>query len=244
MLILALESSAKAASCALCRDEFLLAQSVQNSGLTHSVTLLPMVEDMLKNCGVSLDEVELVAVANGPGSFTGLRIGVSEAKGLAWAKGIPCAACSTLESMAWSLCHMEGAELCCCMDARRNQLYAARFRVEGGHPVRLTADGALAASELAEEILQNSPGAGQIILGDGWQLCYNELTAHGISCQVAPPHLLYQSAWGVARCALEQAREGKLTTAAGLCIDYHRLSQAERERLARLTKDEGDERNG
>lgn len=244
MLILALESSAKAASCALCRDEFLLAQSFQNSGLTHSVTLLPMVEDMLKNCGVSLDEVELVAVANGPGSFTGLRIGVSEAKGLSWAKGIPCAACSTLESMAWNLCHLEGAELCCCMDARRDQLYASRFRVEGGRPVRLTKDGALAAAQLAGEIARNSPGVRQIILGDGWQLCYNELTAHAIPCTPAPPHLLYQSAWGVARCALALAQEDQLTTAAGLGIDYHRLSQAERERLARLTKDEGDERNG
>lgn len=244
MLILALESSAKAASCALCRDEFLLAQSFQNSGLTHSVTLLPMVEDLLKNCSVSLDEVELIAVANGPGSFTGLRIGVSEAKGLAWAKGIPCAGCSTLESMAWSLCHLEGQELCCCMDARRDQLYAARFRVQKGRPLRLTADGALAASQLAEEVSRNSPGVPQIILGDGWQLCYNEFTAHSIPCTLAPPHLLYQSAWGVARCGLEMAREGKLTTAAGLCIDYHRLSQAERERLARLTKDEGDEHNG
>lgn len=244
MLILALESSAKAASCALCKDEFLLAQSFQNSALTHSVTLLPMVEDMLKNCAVSLDEVELMAVANGPGSFTGLRIGVAEAKGLAWAKGIPCAPCSTLESMAWSLAHMEGFELCCCMDARRDQLYAARFRIEQGRPVRLSEDDAVAAGALAEDILQTSPGTRQIILGDGWQLCYNEFSARDIPCDPAPAHLRYQSAWGVARCALEQARQGRLVTSAQLAPDYHRLSQAERERLERLTKDEGAKDNG
>ena len=234
MLILALESSAKAASCALCRDEFLVAQAFQNSGLTHSVTLLPMVEDMLKNCGVSLDEIELIAVAGGPGSFTGLRIGVAEAKGLAWAKGLPCAGCSTLESMAWGLAHLEGQELCCCMDARRNQVYAARFVIQDGVPVRLTPDDAVALSDLAAEIEKNSAKKCQMIVGDGWELCYNEFTSRGIPCAVAPPHLRDQSAWGVARCGLELSRKGKLTTASDLAPDYHRLSQAERERLATL----------
>ncbi len=243
MIILALESSAKAASCALCRDEFLVAQSFQNSGLTHSVTLLPMVEDLLKNCGATLEQVDLIAVAAGPGSFTGLRIGVAEAKGLAWAKKLPCAACSTLESMAWGLSHMEGAELCCCMDARRDQVYAARFRVEGGVPVRLTEDDAVSLAHLAEDVKKNS-GKCQIIVGDGWELCYNGFRERSIPCQVAPPHLRYQSAWGVARCALELARQGKLTTAAELKPDYHRLSQAERERLARESTDKGEEENG
>lgn len=237
MLILALESSAKAASCALCQDERLLAQSFQNSGLTHSVTLLPMVEDMLKNCGTSLDQVELIAVANGPGSFTGLRIGVSEAKGLAWARGLPCAACSTLESMAWSLSHLEGAQLCCCMDARRGQVYAARFQVENGAPRRLTEDDAISLAALAEDVEKNSDGKCQVILGDGWELCYNAFQVRSIPCRPAPPHLLYQSAWGVARCGLELARQGRLTTAGALSPDYHRLSQAERERLERLSKE-------
>ncbi len=233
MLILALESSAKAASCALCRDEFLVAQSFQNSGLTHSVTLLPMAEDMLKNCGAALDQVELVAVAAGPGSFTGLRIGVAEAKGLAWARGIPCAACSTLESMAWGLAHLEGARLCCCMDARRGQVYAARFLVQDGVPRRLSPDGALAAAELADQVEKFGGESCLFLVGDGWELCYNEFSARGIPCRPAPPHLRYQSAWGVARCGLELARRGELTTPADLAPVYHRLSQAERERLAR-----------
>lgn len=231
LTILALESSAKAASCALCRDDVLVAQSFQNSGLTHSRTLLPMVEDLLKNCGASLEEVDVVAVANGPGSFTGLRIGVSAAKGLAWARNLPCAGCSSLASLAWQLAHVEGAELCCCMDARRHQVYRARFRVEGGVPRRLCPDDAVSLDQLAGEI-KNPP----LLLGDGWELCYNDLSKRGLSCAVAPPHLRYPTAWGVARCALELARQDRLTAAAGLLPDYHRLSQAERERLARENK--------
>ena len=101
MKILALESSATACSVALCEDEALIAQSFQNNGLTHSRTLMPMAVSLLDNCGTALDAVELIAVAAGPGSFTGLRIGVAAAKGLAWPGNKPCAACSTLESMAW-----------------------------------------------------------------------------------------------------------------------------------------------
>ena len=128
MNILALESSATACSAALCRDGRLIAQSFQCGGLTHSRTLLPMVDDMLKNCGGALDQVDVVAVAAGPGSITGLRIGVATAKGLAWAGGKPCAPCSTLESMAWPLAHMEGKLIVCAMDARRKQVYNALFR--------------------------------------------------------------------------------------------------------------------
>ena len=108
MKILALESSAVAASAALCEDERLLAQSFQNNGLTHSVTLMPMAEGVLRECGVSLKEVDVIAVAAGPGSFTGLRIGVAAAKGLAWAGDIPCAGVSTLEAMSWTVAHMGG----------------------------------------------------------------------------------------------------------------------------------------
>ena len=103
MKILAFESSAKAASVALCEDEFLIAQSYQNSGLTHSTTLMPMASDLLKTAGVKLEDVDCLAVAAGPGSFTGLRIGISTVKGLAWGAEKPCAGVSTLEAMAWNL---------------------------------------------------------------------------------------------------------------------------------------------
>ena len=235
MKLLALESSAAAASVAVCEDGALIAQSFQRTGLTHSATLLPMAEDLLKNAGLTLPELDLFAVAVGPGSFTGIRIGVSTLKGLAWALDRPCAACSTLEAMAWQVAHM-GAELCPVMDARRGQVYNARFTVREGAPIRLTGDRAITLDELAAEVKKS--GAAQILVGDGAQLCYNTFQAAGIPARLAPPHLLYQTAWGVARCALELARRGELTTAAALAPQYHRLSQAERERLERVKSGE------
>ena len=234
MNILALESSATACSAALCEDETLLAQSFQHCGLTHSVTLMPMVEDMLKNCGHTLQTADVIAVAAGPGSFTGLRIGVAAAKGLAWAADKPCAACSTLASMAWPLAHLAGAEICAAMDARRSQVYNARFRAAGDGLERLTPDRAIWLDELAAEL--KISGKPQILVGDGAVLCYTTLSKLGLAVRLAPPHLRLQSAWGVARCALDLARTGGLTTAAGLAPVYHRLSQAERERNERLER--------
>ena len=231
MMILALESSASACSAALCRDGELITQSYQNSGLTHSRTLLPMVHDMLKNCGHTLDEAEVIAVAAGPGSFTGLRIGVATAKGLAWPGDKLCAPCSTLASMAWPLAHMEGRLIVCAMDARRRQVYNALFLARGDSLERLTPDRAISLEELGRELknYQNS----KIVVGDGAQLCYNTLTEQGIALELAPRHLRMQSAWGVAREARELAARGALVSGRDLVPVYHRLSQAERERLER-----------
>ena len=237
MKILALESSAVACSVALCEDEELIAQSFQNNGLTHSRTLMPMCEDLLKNCGLTLKDVDLIAVAAGPGSFTGLRIGVAAAKGLAWPGDKPCAGVSTLEAMAWTVAHIDGA-LCAAMDARRGQVYNARFEGDRGAPRRLTPDRAIGLAELAEELKRTKKT--QIIVGDGAALCYKYLQELGIPARLAPPHLRHQTARGVARAALEQARRGELTDAGGLVPVYHRLSQAERERLEKK-KDKGDQ---
>lgn len=231
MRILALESSAVCASVAVTEDEKLIAQSFQNSGLTHSATLMPMVSDLLKNAGLKLEDMDVVAAAAGPGSFTGVRIGVAAAKGLAWPGDKPCAPCSTLESMAWPLAHLEG-ELCAVMDARRGQVYAARFRAEGGNLARLSEDGALGLDELAEQA--KISGETQILVGDGALLCYNGFLERGVSARLAPPHLRDPSAYGVALCALRLAGEGKLVSAGAMAPTYHRLSQAERERLERL----------
>jgi len=237
MVILALESSAAACSAALTRDGELLAQSWQNSGLTHSRTLLPMVNDMLKNCGRTLDGVDVIAVAAGPGSFTGLRIGVATAKGLAWPDNKDCAACSTLESMAWPLAHMEGRLIVCAMDARRKQVYNALFLAKGDSLERLAPDRAVSLEELGEELKKyDSP---KIVVGDGAMLCYNTLKGPVQDLELAPSHLRMQSAWGVARAARELAARGELVKGGALVPVYHRLSQAERERLARLKK-EGD----
>lgn len=237
MLILALEAASKSASCCLYQDGEILAQSYQLSGLTHSRTLLPMVEDMLKNCETDLSQVDAVAVSHGPGSFTGVRIGVAAAKGLAWAKDLPCLGVSTLEAMAAPLAHLEGADICCCMDARRQQVYSARFHVENGRLRRLTDDGAIAISDLAAEIEKNSRGVTQILVGDGWRLCYNSFGELGIPCAVAPEPLRYPTAYGVALCAAASAASAPLPSAAEVVPAYHRLSQAERERNARLARE-------
>ena len=229
MNILALESSATACSAALCRDGELLAQSFQCSGLTHSRTLLPMVNDLLKNCGQTLEQVDVIAVA--AGSFTGLRIGVATAKGLAWARETPCAPCSTLESMAWPLAHLEGRLIVCAMDARRAQVYNALFLARGEGLERLTPDRAISLAELGEE-LKNFPEM-KIVVGDGARLCYNTLREEVPGLTLAPVHLRMQSAWGVARAAEELIRAGALVSGAELAPVYHRLSQAERERLER-----------
>ena len=172
MLILALESSAKAASVALCRDGVLIAQSQQCSGLTHSCTLLPMAEQMLKNTDTRLADVDAIAVARGPGSFTGVRIGVSTAKGLAWGAQKPAIGVSTLEAMAYhGLAAGEGALVCAAMDARRSQIYNALFEIRGGKPVRLCGDRAISLAELGEELGKMQKSA--FLVGDGAQLCYN-----------------------------------------------------------------------
>lgn len=230
MKVLALESSATAASVALCDGETLVAQSFRNTGLTHSQTLLPMVETLLKDCGLRPADLDLLAVAAGPGSFTGLRIGVSTVKGLAWAADLPCAACSTLEAMAWHGVGLCG-ELCAVMDARRGEVYNARFVSDGTSIKRLTPDRAIALPALAQELQRSGEVAW--CLGDGAALCEAFCQEQGIPVRLAPPNLRQQSAWGVARLALSLWQAGKCVPGALLVPSYLRLSQAERERLER-----------
>ena len=225
MKILALETSAAACSAALCQDGTLLAQSWQNSGLTHSRTLLPLVDSMLKNCGASLKEVEVIAVAAGPGSFTGIRIGVSAAKGLAFAADKPCAAVSTLEAMARNVAHMD-ALVVCAMDARRSQIYNALFTSEHGRLTRRTPDRTIGLAELAEEL--RSEPLPLVIVGDGAVLCEKALTESGLPCRLAPPQLVMQNAMSVALCAEDLARAGKLVSAQELLPVYLRPPQAQR----------------
>ena len=231
MMILALESSATACSAALCRDGELVAQTWQNSGLTHSRTLLPMVESMLEDNGTIFKDVDVVAVAAGPGSFTGLRIGVATAKGLAWPDDKDCVACSTLESMAWPLAHMGGKLIIAAMDARRHQVYNALFLAENGGLRRLSPDRAISLEELGNEV--KTYDFPKVVVGDGAQLCYNALSEQIHDLELAPRHLRMQSAVGVARLAEELIREGKVVKGGDLVPLYHRLSQAERERLER-----------
>lgn len=229
MLVLAFESSAKAASVALCRDGKMISQYSQCSGLTHSRTLLPMAEDMLKNAELTIRDVDAFAVAHGPGSFTGVRIGVSTVKGLAWAADKPCVGVSTLEAMAWHGVSA-GGYVCPVMDARRNQVYNAIFRIENGKPIRLCEDRAIALSQLIDEVKQLEGPV--FLVGDGALITGSYFSENGVECRMAPENLMWQSAWGVAMAA-----QGKDFAGSNELLPvYLRLSQAERERLERESK--------
>ena len=207
MRILALETSAKAVSAAVTEDGKVLCSGYQDTGLTHSRTLMPIVEAMLKNTGLTVQDCDAVAVAAGPGSFTGIRIGVSAAKGLAFAADKPCAAVSTL-------------------DARRSQIYNALFTSEHGRLTRRTPDRAIGLAELAEEL--RSEPLPLVIVGDGAVLCEKALTEAGLPCRLAPPQLVMQNAMSVALCAEDLARAGKLVSAQELLPVYLRPPQAQR----------------
>ena len=230
MKLLALESSARAASCAVLEDAAQVAAAWQCTGLTHSRTLLPMVEDLLKNSGLALEDMDAIAVAAGPGSFTGLRIGIAAVKGLAWAAELPCIPVSTLEAMAWPLAHLEGT-VACAMDARRQQVYHAVFRASGGALERLRADCAVSLEEAAAG-LEGLPGPVTVV-GDGAALLHSFLRERGIPSRMAPAHLCWQSAAGVGMAAARLWPEGAVSAQA-VRPTYLRLSQAERERLAKM----------
>lgn len=234
MLILAFESSAKAASVALMRDDVLLAENYQHSGKTHSATLMPMAEQMLKDRDVTAEDIDMVAVAKGPGSFTGLRIGVAAAKGLSWAAEKPCCGVSTLEAMAFGLAHRPGV-ICPVMDARRAQVYNALFLSDGTSLTRLTEDRAISLEDLAEELKKTEKPI--ILVGDGAKLCYNTLSSSLNHLVFPPAHLEMQRASWVASAARTMAARGETVSAQDLTPNYIRLSQAERERLSKLNSD-------
>ncbi len=223
MRILALETAAKAVSAAITEDGKVLAAGYQDTGLTHSRTLMPIVECLLKNADIA--DVDAVAVSAGPGSFTGVRIGVSAAKGLAFAGRKPCAAVSTLAALARNAAFADGL-IVCAMDARRQQVYNALFEARDGALTRLTPDRAVSLADLAEE-LRDDPRP-KTVLGDGGRLTFDFLTAAGVPCRLAPAHLVKENAVSVALEAEELAKAGKLVSAQELAPVYLRPPQAER----------------
>ena len=233
MLILAFESSAKAGSVALLQDGMLLADYFQNGGQTHSRTLNKMAEDMLTNCDLTPKDVDAVACAAGPGSFTGVRIGLSAAKGFAWAGELPCYGVSTLQAMAHSVMSFEGI-VCACMDARRSQVYNALFLAEGGKLTRIAEDRAIALADLKEELINLQKPI--FLVGDGANLCYNTLSKDVPNLILPPEHRIHQRAVGVAILAQRLSDAGVAPSGGELTPNYLRLSQAEREKLERENK--------
>ena len=233
MLILAFETSAKAASVALHDGQKLLAESYQNTGMTHSQTLMVMAEDMLKACGKTVQDIDAVAVAEGPGSFTGVRIGAAAAKGFAWGRNIPCFGVSTLEAMARTLAVYQGY-VCACMDAWRSQVYNAMFYVNRGDIQRICPDRAVALAELGEELKTLEEPI--FLVGDGSTLTFRTLSDQVSNLVLLEEHRMHQRAVGVALAAEKQRAEGADGDANALTPNYLRLSQAERERMEKMQK--------
>lgn len=234
MRLLAFESSAKAAGVAVLEDGRLLGEYFQNSGQTHSRTLMQMAQNLIENCDLTAQDIDACAVADGPGSFTGVRIGVAAAKGFCWGRELPCYGVSTLEAMARGAAMADGV-LCCCMDARRSQVYNALFEVQDGILRRLCEDRAISLEELGEALQKIEKPI--FLVGDGALLCYTTLLERLPQLRLLPEHLRQQRASGVALCAYESFLSGAAADAASLAPNYLRLSQAERARLERLQTD-------
>jgi len=225
MLILAIDSSASPASAAIREDGKLLGEFFIHTKQTHSQTLLPMVENLLKAAGKTCADFDVMAVSSGPGSFTGVRIGVSCVKGLALPNNTPCCGISTLETIALAGRGYEGCVICAVMDARCGQVYNALFRVENGALIRLTEDRALSMEALSQECAPY--GSQAVLFGDGASLCYQAFQDWG--ARLAPEEIRFQRASSVALAAEKLAAGGQTITAAELTPAYLRLPQAERE---------------
>lgn len=226
MKILAIESSAKAASVAIVEDGKILGETFLNCGLTHSVTVMPSVEWLLGMANLKISDIERIAITEGPGSFTGLRIGMAAVKGLAWACDIPCCGVSTLECAAMGAAHIDGI-ICAAMDARANQVYNALFLADDGKLTRISEDRAITIPELLEELEEYE---NVILVGDG-ALLLDEKS--GGCYTLAPEHIRYQRAVYAAYLA----ESAEAVTAQELRPEYIRLPQAERERIERLKKE-------
>lgn len=232
MKILAIESSALTASVALCEDDLPIAAMTLQTGHTHSDTLLPMVEQLLAHAGWTVQDIDLFAVPVGPGSFTGIRIGVSLIKGLAFDSGKPCVGISSLEGMAYNLIGFDGI-LSPVMDARRNQLYNALFRWQDDQLLRLTEDRLIPAADLVKELARY--GERVILTGEGSAILQNASSAD-ITYIIPSPLMATQNAVGVAQLALCQYNAGNVVTDSELLPIYLRPSQAERERNERIAE--------
>ncbi len=226
--ILAIDTSATPVSCAIVKDGRVLCSYFSHSGQTHSQTLMPMVEKALADVNLTVNGLDALAVNAGPGSFTGVRIGVATVKGLAFSHQLPCVSVSTLESMAEAFSGMPGeATIACVMDARCQQVYGALFALRQGIITRLTADEAMSIDSLGELLQKEDKPV--ILTGDGSELCHRTLADSLPKLCLAPLSLRYQHAASVAAVAQRLLADGKAISAETLLPTYLRLPQAERE---------------
>lgn len=226
MKILSVDTSAVCASVAVTDDEKIISLCSTNAGLTHSRTLLPMIDSALKNSETGLSDIDCFACSVGPGSFTGIRIGVAAIKGLSDGTEKKCISVSTLEALAYNLLGQD-VIACSVMDARCSQVYCAIFDVSQNCVTRLTDDEALKIDELKEKLSRY--GKRIVFVGDGAELCKSR-----VGYEVAPPLLRFQNAASVGICAFRNFSKDKLISASELMPTYLRLPQAERELKAKI----------
>lgn len=226
--VLAVDTSAKSVSCAIVRNHKVMASFYADNGLTHSQTLMPMIENVLNVSGITVCDLDAVAVNAGPGSFTGVRIGVSAVKGIAFTANLPCVSVSTLESMAYNGAFTPDTIVCGVMDARCQQVYSATFRIdENGQPVRITEDAALSIADLGRYLSDLEQPI--VLVGDGSELCYRYLSDSVPNLTLAPATIRNQNAAATALIAERMFEAGETVSAEALLPVYLRLPQAERE---------------
>ena len=235
MRILGFDTSAKAASVALSEDGKLISEFYLDSGFTHSETVLPMAKAVLDAARITPADVDVFAVNCGPGSFTGLRIGIAAVKALGMSLEKPCAAVSTLEALAYNM-QSTGGVICAVMDARCNQVYTAFFESDGINVTRICEDRAVSTDELFEDIkkLVEEKKEKVWLVGDGANLCLKKFGEEFV--KIAPPQLVLGHASGTCIAAKRLFEEEKTVSAAELVPNYLRLAQAEREKLQKEGK--------
>lgn len=228
MNILAFDTTAKVSSVSVVNEEKVLAEFSANLNFTHSQTIMPMCEQLLSCCQLSLKDIDAFAVSTGSGSFTGLRIGLSAVKGMAFALNKPCISISTLDALAKNCANFHGI-ICAVMDARCNQVYNAVYEGSGMEIQKLTDDRALLLDELLEELKQCKQSI--ILVGDGSDLCYNKFKEFLPQLVLSEQNNRYQRASSVGLLAIEKAKKEQFLSASEIIPQYLRLPQAERERL-------------
>lgn len=229
MKILALDTTANTSSVALLENESLIGIYTVNTKNTHSETLLPMIKHLLETLRLTNDDIDAYAVSNGPGSFTGVRIGVSTVKGLAFGKNKPCVEVSTIEALAQNLEGFDGI-ICPIMNARRGQVYTGAFL----NKECIIKDTCMMLADLIPMLEEYNRKI--YFTGDGYSLITELKEAHP-SIMHTPEPLRYQSAYSVGKVAYEKLQRNEATTDASLRVEYLRKPQAEREREEKLEKE-------
>jgi len=232
MKVLAIESSAITASVAIMDEDTLVAEYTTNYKKTHSQTLLPMIDEIFKMAEMEIKDIDVIAVSEGPGSFTGLRIGAATGKGFALALDKKMVSVPTLKAMAYNL-YSDSRIICPIMDARRQHVYAAAFVFDNGEVKTLMDVELVSIEELTKKMseLASKEGKQVVFVGDGVDIAGDKLSeGMGEACVLAMPHIKTQRAGSVALLAMQMAKRGEFTDADILKPDYLRPSQAEREK--------------